>query len=49
MGFAPSKMQLTSSAFRAGGAIPARHTGEGEDVSPPLAWSDVPAGTQSLR
>lgn len=48
MGFAPSKMQLTSSAFAGGGAIPARHTGEGEDVSPPLAWSDAPAGTQSF-
>lgn len=48
MGFAPSKMQLTSTAFAAGGAMPARHTGEGEDVSPPLAWSDAPAGTQSF-
>jgi Raf kinase inhibitor-like YbhB/YbcL family protein len=48
MGFAPSSMQLTSPAFPAGGAIPARHTGEGEDVSPPLAWSDIPEGTRSL-
>jgi len=39
MGFAPSKIQLTSTAFKAGGPIPARYTGEGEDVSPPLAWS----------
>ena len=39
MGFAPSTIRLTSPAFTAGGPIPARYTGEGEDVSPPLAWS----------
>ena len=48
MGFALSTMQLTSPAFATGGAIPARHTGEGEDVSPALAWTDAPAGTQSF-
>ena len=25
-----------------------RYTGDGEDVSPPLAWSDPPSGTKSL-
>ncbi len=39
---------LTSSAFAPGGAIPARHTCEGEDLSPPLAWSGAPAGTRSF-
>ncbi len=48
MGFALSDMQLTSSAFSAGGAIPAKHTGEGEDVSPALAWVDAPEGTRSF-
>ena len=48
MGFALSSMQLTSPAFATGGAIPARHTGEAEDVSPALAWTDAPAGTQSF-
>lgn len=48
MGFALSDMQLTSSAFSAGGAIPAKHTGEGEDVSPELAWADAPEGTRSF-
>ena len=48
MGFALSGMQLTSSAFSAGNAIPAKHTGEGEDVSPALEWSDAPAGTRSF-
>ncbi len=48
MGFALSTMQLTSPAFETGGAIPAKHTGEAEDVSPALAWSDAPDGTRSF-
>ena len=48
MGFAISDMKLTSSAFDDGGAIPTRHTGEGEDVSPALAFTDVPEGTRSF-
>jgi len=48
MGFALSEMRLTSSAFEAGGEIPSKHTGEGEDVSPPLAWSDPPEGARSF-
>ncbi|MCC5868530.1 MAG: YbhB/YbcL family Raf kinase inhibitor-like protein [Gammaproteobacteria bacterium] len=47
MGFALSEMQLTSTAFEQGGRIPKRHTGEAEDVSPPLAWHDAPEGTKS--
>jgi Raf kinase inhibitor-like YbhB/YbcL family protein len=43
-----SQMRLTSSAFASGEAIPKKYTGEGEDVSPPLAWRDPPAGTQSF-
>lgn len=38
---------LRSPAFAHGAAIPRRHTGEGEDLSPPLAWSHAPAGTES--
>ncbi|MBK1692115.1 YbhB/YbcL family Raf kinase inhibitor-like protein [Ectothiorhodospira mobilis] len=48
MGFALSDMQVKSTAFADGGAIPARHSGEGEDVSPALAWSGAPAGTRSF-
>lgn len=47
MGFALSTMQLSSNAFGQGDAIPAKHTGEGADVSPALTWSDAPDGTQS--
>jgi Raf kinase inhibitor-like YbhB/YbcL family protein len=39
---------LTSDAFAAGEAIPVRHTCDGQDLSPPLAWGDLPAGTESL-
>lgn len=41
-------MKLTSPAFVHNGEIPSRHTCEAEDLSPPLAWTDVPAGTRSL-
>lgn len=47
MGFALSDMQLRSSAFQNGGAIPGRYTGEGEDVSPALSWSGAPTETKA--
>ena len=39
---------LTSPAFQAAGEIPVRYTCEGDDASPPLAWSAPPVGTRSL-
>ncbi|MDX1516446.1 MAG: YbhB/YbcL family Raf kinase inhibitor-like protein [Woeseiaceae bacterium] len=46
MGFALTHMQLTSTAFADGERIPTKHTGEGEDVSPALAWTKPPGGTK---
>lgn len=41
-------MTLTSSAFTDGQPIPTKYTGDGQDVSPPLKWAHLPAGTRSL-
>jgi Raf kinase inhibitor-like YbhB/YbcL family protein len=41
-------MALTSSAFKPGGAIPKRHSCDGENLSPPLAWTGAPAKTKSF-
>ncbi len=41
-------LTLTSPAFADRAEIPARHTCEGQDLSPALAWSGAPAGTKSL-
>jgi Raf kinase inhibitor-like YbhB/YbcL family protein len=41
-------LELTSSAFSAGDAIPAKYTCNGDGTSPPLQWTSPPAGTQSL-
>lgn len=48
MGFAPTSMQVTSSAFSNHGDIPRKFTGEAEDVSPDLAWQDAPTGTKGF-
>jgi Raf kinase inhibitor-like YbhB/YbcL family protein len=41
-------IRVTSSAFAPGQSIPKRCTGEGADVSPPLAWSNLPEHTKEL-
>jgi Raf kinase inhibitor-like YbhB/YbcL family protein len=43
-----SKLLLTSAAFENGKPVPRKYTGDGDDVSPPLAWSNVPAGTRQF-
>ena len=42
------EIKITSTAFSEGSMIPKRYTCDGEDVSPPLAWTGVPEGTNSL-
>jgi Raf kinase inhibitor-like YbhB/YbcL family protein len=41
-------LTLTSSSFADQGEIPVRHTCEGADVSPPLAWTGAPPATRSF-
>lgn len=41
-------LTLTSSAFADHGEMPSRYTCEGENVSPPLAWSGAPEATRSF-
>jgi Raf kinase inhibitor-like YbhB/YbcL family protein len=45
---APSVITVTSSAFEDGGRVPSRFTCDGEGVSPPLAWSGVPADAAAV-
>ena len=44
------KLDVTSSAFQNGQGIPKKYAyrGEGDNVSPPLAWSGAPEGTKSF-
>jgi phosphatidylethanolamine-binding protein (PEBP) family uncharacterized protein len=42
-----AKVPLKSAAIL-GSSIPARYTCDGEDISPPVEWGAVPAGTHSL-
>jgi Raf kinase inhibitor-like YbhB/YbcL family protein len=41
-------MELRSAAFSHQGEIGPRHTCDGQDASPPLSWTGVPAGAKSL-
>lgn len=39
---------LQSPVFSAGQPIPKKFTCDGENISPPLTWADLPDGTRSL-
>ncbi len=43
-----ASLTVKTPAFDPGQSIPKRYTGEGEDVSPKLEWSEVPSGTKSV-
>jgi Raf kinase inhibitor-like YbhB/YbcL family protein len=42
------KIEITSPAFKNGEAIPVDHSCDGSGISPALAWTEPPAGTQSF-
>lgn len=41
-------LEISSSAFNHGGNIPKIYTCDGQNISPPLAWKDIPSNTQSF-
>jgi Raf kinase inhibitor-like YbhB/YbcL family protein len=41
-------IQMTSPVFKEGETIPEKYTCEGDDLSPPLAWSQLPEQTKSV-
>lgn len=45
---AESSFRIESSAFKEGATIPTRYTCLGENISPPLAWTDPPSGARSF-
>lgn len=47
-GEVPVGLEVKSMAFEPGGDIPKKHSCDGPDFSPPLSWTDPPAGTKSL-
>jgi Raf kinase inhibitor-like YbhB/YbcL family protein len=44
----PMTIQITSPAFIEGNPIPQKYTCDGADISPPLAWTGIPAQAKSL-
>ena len=45
---ASGKFLVMSTAFKEGEAIPKEYTADGKNISPPLRWESVPAGTKSF-
>jgi Raf kinase inhibitor-like YbhB/YbcL family protein len=44
----PAKIMVTSPAFKHGQPLPVDYTADGKNISPPLAWSNLPAGTREI-
>ncbi|HPC94332.1 MAG TPA: YbhB/YbcL family Raf kinase inhibitor-like protein [Sedimentisphaerales bacterium] len=41
-------ISVSSPAFQEGGMIPAKYTCDGDDLSPPLQWAEVPEAAKSI-
>jgi Raf kinase inhibitor-like YbhB/YbcL family protein len=41
-------LTIKSTSFRDGEQVPRKYTGDGDNVSPPLSWSDLPPETREL-
>jgi Raf kinase inhibitor-like YbhB/YbcL family protein len=44
----PAPITVTSPAFKHGQPLPVDYTADGKNISPPLAWSNLPAGTREI-
>lgn len=42
------EIRVTSTAFADGAMIPAKYTCDGANVSPPLAWTNIPTGAKTV-
>ena len=45
----PMALRVSSPQWKRGETIPKKYTGDGADVSPPLVFEGVPAGTEVVR
>ena len=45
---APQTITVTSPAFKHGQPLPVDYTADGKNVSPPIMWSNLPAGTKEI-
>ncbi len=43
-----ARMKITSQQFQDGGTMPSEATCDGQDISPALAWSEIPTNAKSL-
>jgi len=45
---APKTIQVSSTAFTNGSYIPKKYTCDGDNISPPISWSNIPSDAKSL-
>lgn len=45
---APAKITVTSPTMKEGERMPVDYTADGKNISPPIQWSGIPAGTKEI-